>query len=59
MSTGFIVLFSYMNTKYIHHIHPPLPFPYTVPYSNWNPPLDRTYFTFLSFILKQNAFVNI
>jgi hypothetical protein len=26
ISTGFFLLFSYMNTKYIHHIHPHSPF---------------------------------
>jgi hypothetical protein len=30
ISTGFI-LFSYMNTKYRHRIHPPSPFPYALP----------------------------
>jgi hypothetical protein len=28
VSTGFIFPFSYMNTQYFHHIHPPTPFPY-------------------------------
>jgi hypothetical protein len=28
ISTGFIVLFSYMNTKYIHNIFPPSPSAY-------------------------------
>jgi hypothetical protein len=30
ISTGLILLFSYMNTKYMHHIHH-LPFPYAHP----------------------------
>jgi hypothetical protein len=29
--TGFIILFSYLNTKYIHHILPLSPFPYAFP----------------------------
>jgi hypothetical protein len=33
ISTGFILLFSYMNTKYVHHIHPHSPFPYAPPTS--------------------------
>jgi hypothetical protein len=43
ISTGFIFLFSYMNTKYIHCILPPS-FPYAL--------LERTYFTFFPSFLK-------
>jgi hypothetical protein len=46
---GFIVLFAYTNTKYFHHIHLSLCFPYALP-SHSYPPLDKTCFTFLSFI---------
>jgi hypothetical protein len=31
ISTGFIFLFSYMNSKHIHHIHLHSPFPYDLP----------------------------
>jgi hypothetical protein len=31
ISMGLIIIFSYMNTKYIHHIHPHLSFPYALP----------------------------
>jgi hypothetical protein len=32
ISTVFILLFSYMNTKYIHHIHPHSPFLHAHPF---------------------------
>jgi hypothetical protein len=31
ISVGFIILFSFVNTKYIHNIHPYSPFPYALP----------------------------
>jgi hypothetical protein len=48
ISTGFVVLFSYMNTKYIHHIHPPPPCPSPPPL----PLVPGPIFTFLSFNFK-------
>jgi hypothetical protein len=47
ISTGFI-LFSYVDTKYIHHIHPHSPFLCTPSY--WYSPPEKTYFIPLSFI---------
>jgi hypothetical protein len=41
-----------MDTKYIHHIYPHSPFPYAHP-SHWYSPLEKTYFTLLSFIFKK------
>jgi hypothetical protein len=49
ISTGFILLFSYVNIKYAHHIHPHLPFAYahSLPLV---PTLEKTYFILPSFI---------
>jgi hypothetical protein len=54
ISTDFILLFSYMNTKCIHHIHPHSPFPYVLS-PPWYPPPEKTCFPvhlFLKCILK-------
>jgi hypothetical protein len=52
ISTGSIVLFSYMHVKYFDYIHPTTPFPFTLsdPASNLSP--GRACFIFLSFIVK-------
>jgi hypothetical protein len=45
ISTGFIFLFSYMNTNYIHYIHPHSPFASAYPFS-----LKKICFSLLPFI---------
>jgi hypothetical protein len=51
MSTGFILLFAYMNTKYIHHIQAYSPFSYATP-SHYCLPLEKTCFTIWSSFSK-------
>jgi hypothetical protein len=51
ISTAVIVLFSYMNTKYIHHILPPSLFPHAHLHSVVPTPLqDLFYFSVLHFL---------
>jgi hypothetical protein len=38
-----------MDTKHIHHIHPPSPFPCD-PSPHWYPPQEKIYFSLLHFI---------
>jgi hypothetical protein len=45
-----VSFFSYMNTKYIHHIHPPFALSLYLPSSHWNLLLEKTGFTLLFFI---------
>jgi hypothetical protein len=55
VSTGLIFPFSYMSTKYFHHIHS-----YTLslypPLSHWCQPPDRTRFAFLSSVFEKRHF---
>jgi hypothetical protein len=54
-SKSFILLFSYMDTKHIHHIHPHSPFPCAHPTltpRRGYPPLEKIYFSLLPFIFK-------
>jgi hypothetical protein len=55
ISTGFLVLFSYRNTKYFHLIHL---FLMPAPFHWWSPP-DRTCFLFLSFVYLKRTFLFI
>jgi hypothetical protein len=48
ISTGFILLFSHMNTKYIYHIHSHSLFLYAYPLRLVPP--EKTYFSLLPFI---------
>jgi hypothetical protein len=41
ISTGFTLLFSYMDTKYTHHIHPHPPFSYAYPSPTGKHPWKR------------------
>jgi hypothetical protein len=49
-STDFNVLYSQMYSKYLYHIHPPLPSSFTFS-SHSYPPINMNCFTFLSFIV--------
>jgi hypothetical protein len=56
ISTGFIVLFTFMSTKYFHLFA--LFHPFFMPsHSRLYPPPDRTCFTFLSFIYQKRTFL--
>jgi hypothetical protein len=50
VSTDIVFIFTYMCTQYLHHIHPPIPFPHKLPPptgTNLPLPPDRTYSTLL------------
>jgi hypothetical protein len=38
VSTSITFPFTYMCTQYLHHIHPPSPFPHLLPLSHWYKP---------------------
>jgi hypothetical protein len=46
ISTGFILLVLYMNIKYIHHIHPQSPFPYSHPFPQVLTPRKKLFYPF-------------
>jgi hypothetical protein len=48
ISTGFILLSSYTDTKHSHHMHSFLP-SLCLPYSRWYPPLEKIYFSLTPF----------
>jgi hypothetical protein len=52
----FILLFLYMNTKYIHHIHPHSSFPYALPHPTAILSQKRC-FTLLSFIFQEGILI--
>jgi hypothetical protein len=47
VSTGIIFPFTFMCTQYLHHIHPPTPFPNLLPLPLVSTPPCRTCFAFL------------
>jgi hypothetical protein len=57
ISTGFILLFSYMDTKYIHNIHPHFPFPCAHPPptgpNSWKRPIFPSCLSFAFFLKRK------